>query len=186
MNTVTNIIMVLWGVSEIYLLLRMRSGSADAKGKDQKSLSRLWLVIGFSIFFGIFVARATVFPFYQNEGIQMLGLAFLILGVVFRLMVINNLGKYFTVDVTIREDHQLKTNGFYKYVRHPSYSFSLLTFVGLAIVLNNYISAIILVVPVFLMFLYRIKIEEQVLTERFGKQYTDYLKKTKRLIPFIY
>ncbi|QBO57776.1 hypothetical protein NBC122_00944 [Chryseobacterium salivictor] len=115
--------MVLWGLSEIYLLLRMRSGSADAKGKDQKSLSRLWLVIGFSIFFGIFVAKATGFPFYQREGIQLVGVVFLFLGVVFRLMVINNLGKYFTVDVTIREDHQLITNGFYKYVRHPSYFF---------------------------------------------------------------
>lgn len=101
-------------------------------------------------------------------------------------MVINNLGKYFTVDVTIKKDHQLKTDGFYKYVRHPSYAFSLLTFLGLAIVLNNYISAVIVFVPVFLMFLYRIKIEEKVLTEQFGSDYSDYMKKTKRLIPFIY
>ncbi|MGA9212646.1 methyltransferase family protein [Kaistella sp.] len=186
MDTITNIILVLWGMSEIFLLLKMRSGSADAKGKDKKSLSRLWLVIGFSIFFGIFVARATQFPFYENIKIRVLGLIFLILGVVFRLMVVYNLGKYFTVDVTIRQNHQLKTDGFYKYVRHPSYAFSLLTFVGLAIILNNYISAIILLIPVFVMFLYRIKIEEQALTEMFGQDYTNYMKRTKRLIPFIY
>ncbi|MDP2452980.1 MULTISPECIES: isoprenylcysteine carboxylmethyltransferase family protein [unclassified Kaistella] len=186
MNTATNLIMVLWGFSEIYLLLKMRSGSADAKGKDKKSLSRLWLVIGFSIFFGIFIAKSTYFPFYQSQLIQLLGLLFLFLGVILRLIVINNLGKYFTVDVTIKKDHQLKTDGFYKYVRHPSYAFSLLTFLGLAIVLNNYISAVIVFVPVFLMFLYRIKIEEQVLTEQFGQDYSDYRNKTKRLIPFIY
>ncbi|WP_230380132.1 methyltransferase family protein [Kaistella gelatinilytica] len=186
MNAATNIIMILWGFSEIFLLLKMRSGNADAKGKDKKSLSYLWMVIGFSIFFGIFVSKATQFPFYTNSKIQILGLAILFLSIVLRMIVVYNLGKYFTVDVTIKKDHQLKTDGFYKYVRHPSYLFSLLTFVGLAIVLNNYISAVILLVPVFLMFFYRINIEEKVLTEQFGKDYTDYMKKTKRLIPFIY
>lgn len=186
MNTATNIIMLLWGASEIFLLLKMRSGSDDVKGKDKKSLSFLWLVIGFSIFFGIFVAKASSFPFYSSEIIQILGLVVLLVSIVFRLIVVYSLGKYFTVDVTIKKDHQLKTNGFYKYVRHPSYSFSVLTFLGLAIVLNNYISAIILLVPVILMFLYRIKIEETALKDQFGKDYIDYMKKTKRLIPFIY
>ena len=186
MKFVINIIMVLWGFSEIYLVLKMRSGTADAKGKDKKSLSRLWLVIGFGIFFGIFISKTTFFPFYQSQAIQLLGVAFLLIGVAMRLMVISNLGKYFTVDVTIRKDHQLKTDGFYKYVRHPSYAFSLLTFVGLAVVLNNYISAIVLLIPVFVMFLRRINIEEEVLIEQFGQDYIDYMKKTKRLIPFIY
>lgn len=186
MNTATNIIMLLWGASEIFLLLKMRSGSDDVKGKDKKSLSFLWLVIGFSIFFGIFVAKASSLPFYSSEIIQILGLVVLLVSIVFRLIVVYSLGKYFTVDVTIKKDHQLKTNGFYKYVRHPSYSFSVLTFLGLAIVLNNYISAIILLVPVILMFLYRIKIEETALKDQFGKDYIDYMKKTKRLIPFIY
>ena len=186
MNSATNIIMTLWGISEIYLVLKMRSGKADAKGKDKKSLSRLWLVIGFSIFFGIFIAKTTFFPIYKSQLIQLVGLFFLFIGVVLRLIVINNLGKYFTVDVTIKKDHQLKTDGFYKYVRHPSYAFSLLTFLGLAIVLNNYIASITVFVPVFLMFLYRISIEEQVLTEQFGQDYSNYMKKTKRLIPFIY
>lgn len=186
MNTATNIIMILWGISEIYLVLKMRSGGADAKGKDKKSLSRLWLVIGFGIFFGIFIAKSTFLPFYKSEIIQFTGLSFLVLGVVLRLMVVNNLGKYFTVDVTIKKDHQLKTDGFYKYVRHPSYAFSMLTFLGLAIVLNNYIAAIIVFIPVFLMFLKRIDIEEQALTEEFGADYIRYRTKTKKLIPFIY
>ncbi len=36
------------------------------------------------------------------------------------------------------------------------------------------------------MFLRRINIEEEVLIEQFGQDYIDYMKKTKRLIPFIY
>lgn len=186
METATNIMMILWGISEIYLLLKMKSGTGDAKGKDQKSLSFLWMVIGFGIFFGIFITKSTFYPFYTNEIVRMLGLTFLVLGVVFRLVVISQLGKYFTVDVTIRKDHQIITNGFYQYLRHPSYAFSLLTFLGLAIVLNNYIAAIVLFVPVFLMFIFRMNIEEKALIEQFGKDYTDYIQATKRIIPYIY
>ncbi|SFI28607.1 methyltransferase family protein [Halpernia frigidisoli] len=186
MGTATTIIMFIWALSEVFLLLKMRSGSRAENSKDKKSLSYLWIVIGFSIFFGIFIAKASHFPFYSNEIFQIIGLAFLMLGVIFRLVVVYNLGKYFTVDVTIVKDHKLITDGFYKYIRHPSYSFSLLTFVGLALVLNNWIAAIVLLIPVFSMFLWRIKIEEKVLTEQFGSEYTDYMKRTKKLIPFIY
>ena len=52
--------------------------------------------------------------------------------------------------------------------------------------LNNYIAAIVRLVPVFFMFIYRINIEEKALRDQFGKNYSDYMKKTKRLIPFIY
>ena len=186
MDLATNIIMTFWGRSEIFLLLKMKSGKNDAKGKDKKTLSLLWLVIGFSIFFGIFTAQSSSFPIYNSEIIQIFGLILLLLSVLFRLLVVYRLGKYFTVDVTIRNDHKLITDGFYTYIRHPSYTFSLLTFVALAIVLNNYISAIILLLPVFIMFFYRISIEEKTLTEQFGQEYLDYRKKTKKLIPFIY
>jgi hypothetical protein len=53
MNIATNLIIAIWALSEISLLLKMRSGGEDLKGRDKKSLSGLWLVIGFSIFFGI-------------------------------------------------------------------------------------------------------------------------------------
>ncbi|MGS0747936.1 methyltransferase family protein [Halpernia sp. GG3] len=186
METTTNIIIIVWALSEIFLLLKMRSGSSAESSKDKKSLSHLWIVIGFSIFFSIYIAKESSFHFYSNLAFQIIGLAFLMLGVIFRLAVVYNLGKYFTVDVTIMKNHKLITDGFYKYIRHPSYTFSLLTFVGLALVLNNWISAIVLLIPVFSMFFYRIKIEEKVLKVQFGTAYTDYMKHTKKVLPFIY
>lgn len=59
----------------------------------------MWMIIGFSIFFGIFIAKATQFQFYTSVKIQILGLVILFLSVVFRTTVVYNLGKYFTVDV---------------------------------------------------------------------------------------
>ena len=101
-------------------------------------------------------------------------------------MIIRSLGKYFTVDVTIRQDHQIKKEGFYKFLRHPSYAFSLLTSLGFGLYLNNWLSLIFAFVPPFLAFSYRIKIEEQALVEKFGDEYTEYRKSTNKMIPFIY
>lgn len=39
-------------------------------------------------------------------------------------------GEFFTVQVAIKEDHQLKTDGYYTNVRHPSHTASLLSFIG--------------------------------------------------------
>ena len=94
MDIVTNIITFLWGLSEVFLLLKMRSGDADEKGKDKRTLSYLWLVIGFSIFFGIFTAKFSSLPFYTGNFLKILGLVLLISGVVLRLLVVYNLGKY--------------------------------------------------------------------------------------------
>ena len=110
----------------------------------------------------------------------------MLLGIGFRLLAIKQLGRFFTVDVTIRENHQLLQTGFYKYLRHPSYTGSLLTFFGFGISLNNWLGLGIVILPTVITMLYRIRIEEKVLTEQFGKSYLEYSSKTKRLIPFIY
>jgi len=39
---------------------------------------------------------------------------------------------------------------------------------------------------IFPLFLYIIGIEEKMLIEKFGHEYTQYMERTKRLIPFIY
>ena len=102
------------------------------------------------------------------------------------LTVIRSMGRFFTVDVTIREGHQLKTDGFFRYVRHPSYLASLVTFFGFGLSLNNWFSLAVVFVPVFIAFLIRIKVEEKVLVKQFGAEYLDYSNKTQRIIPFVY
>lgn len=126
------------------------------------------------------------FPMADGVWILYLGELFILIGILVRYVIIRSLGKYFTVDVTIRQDHKIKKEGFYKYLRHPSYAFSLLTSLGLGLYLNNWLSLIFAFVPPFLAFAYRIKIEEQALIEEFGDEYIEYRKGTKKLIPFIY
>jgi protein-S-isoprenylcysteine O-methyltransferase Ste14 len=77
-------------------------------------------------------------------------------------------------------------SGFYKHLRHPSYTGALLSFAGLGLSMNNWLSLILIFIPVLFAFIHRMNIEEKVLTGQFGKQYSDYIGKTNRIVPFVY
>jgi protein-S-isoprenylcysteine O-methyltransferase Ste14 len=97
-----------------------------------------------------------------------------------------HLGRFFTVNVAISSIHRLIDTGPYRFVRHPSYTGALMAFLGLALCLANRASLVILLVPVFLVFLRRMHVEERALLQAFGDQYRDYMRRTKRLIPAVY
>lgn len=80
----------------------------------------------------------------------------------------------------------LKKVGIYKYVRHPAYTGSLLSFYGFGISLNNWVSLLVVVIPVTAAFLYRMRVEEAMLSASMGAVYDEYKKQTYRLIPGIY
>ena len=186
MSLMSAITFSIWLLSEILLNRLFRSKSSDRQNADKNSLSLIWITIIASISASVFISNKYYLPLSQNPIIQYAGLELIFAGIILRLAVIISLGRFFTVDVTIRQNHQLKKNGFYKYLRHPSYSASLLSFIGLGIFLNNWISLLLIVVAMLTVFIIRITIEEKILMEQFGSDYIEYKKTTRRLIPFIY
>lgn len=96
------------------------------------------------------------------------------------------LGRLYTYEVTIANEHQVISTGPYRYLRHPAYSGSLLSFFGLGICAGNFLSLLFLTLPICWALLHRIKIEEAALSTALGKSYIDYTLKTSRLIPFVY
>jgi len=187
MNYFPYIVYAAWLASEILLNRMLRSGAKDRKNADRSSLAIIWITIVVVCVGAVQLAKRTYYPILNNWALVMnIGLGVIILGMILRFAVIRSLGRYFTVDVTIREGHKLKTDGIYRYLRHPSYAASLLSFAGLGISLNNYFSLLMLVVLVGAAFFYRIKVEEKALIGQFGNDYIKYMKGTKRLIPFIF
>jgi protein-S-isoprenylcysteine O-methyltransferase Ste14 len=107
-----------------------------------------------------------------------------VFGTVLRAWGIWTLGKYFSVHIEIKDNHELIENGPYRFIRHPAYAGNLLQAVGIPLILNAFYSLSISAVLVFL-FLYRLKLEEETLI-REVKGYRDYTKRTDRLIPKIW
>lgn len=177
---------ILLGVSEIGLALFKRSGKT-AESKDGGSFTLLWAVIGISIFFAIYGSRAwPQFGYGYSLVTYGLGALLFVVGIVLRWWAIIHLGRFFTVNVAIAKDHVVVSDGPYRLVRHPSYTGALLAFLGLGILVHNWMAGLLLVVPITAMFLWRMHIEESALSAALGAAYTDYMARTKRLVPFVY
>jgi protein-S-isoprenylcysteine O-methyltransferase Ste14 len=114
------------------------------------------------------------------------GAVVILLGVALRWYAIRVLGRFFTRNVAIRQDHEIIRAGPYRYVRHPSYSGYLLAALGLGIALNNWLALGVLLLVNAAVFGYRIQVEESVLVTAFGQDYVAYQRTTRRIIPLIY
>jgi protein-S-isoprenylcysteine O-methyltransferase Ste14 len=180
------IIWSVWFISEIMVNRLLRSGKNDKKNQDKGSIRFIWIMIGLGNSLGIITCIFLKFPISNHLIVPFFGLFLILAGMALRFISIWSLGRLFTVDVTIRNDHKIKKEGVYRLIRHPSYLGSLLSFVGFGLSLNNWISLLIITVLVSFAMLSRIKIEERLLTQQFGSDYSDYMKKTFRLIPWIY
>ena len=175
-----------WFLSEILLNRLFRSGGSDRKGMDRGSMRIIWITIGVANNTGILLALLHYLPISRTIVLPCTGLALIVAGMIIRLVAVYSLGRFFTVDLTIREQHRIKKDGIYRFVRHPSYAGSLLSFLGFGLSLNDWISIPVIFIPVLLAFLYRISIEEKLLMQQFGQEYIDYTGKTYLLVPLIY
>ena len=105
----------------------------------------------------------------------------------FWLRGIITLGRFFTVDVAIERDHELVERGPFRVVRHPSYTGVLLgVFVGLALTLDNWAALLVILLPIGAAFIHRMNVEEHALSGALGSEHTHYMRRTKRLVPFVY
>jgi protein-S-isoprenylcysteine O-methyltransferase Ste14 len=94
-----------------------------------------------------------------------------------------DLGRNWTPTLAIRDDHQLVTDGVFKYIRHPMYAAHLLWAVAQALMLHNWIAGFSFLVVFLPQYLLRVNAEEHMLLEQFGDQYKNYMQKTGRIIP---
>jgi protein-S-isoprenylcysteine O-methyltransferase Ste14 len=122
---------------------------------------------------------------YRFDLISLVGLVFLLTGFGVRAQATRTLGRYFSPDVRILPEHKLIRVGIYKYVRHPIYLGTLLAYFSVPLLFHSLFGFLVMILKIPLT-IYRIKIEERALLEKFGDEYTDYMKTSKRLIPYVY
>jgi protein-S-isoprenylcysteine O-methyltransferase len=177
------------------LLMRGRMSSDRQRTADRGSLRLLLVVIIASIGLAWIAARlfpqaslASLFALDASAARHLyeIGLAVFAAGLGLRWLAIAWLGRLFTFDVAIAADHRVIDTGPYRLIRHPAYTGSLLSYVGLGLCAGNAVSLGVLVVPIAVAFLRRIAIEEAALASALGPSYMDYAGRTKRLIPFVY
>lgn len=82
--------------------------------------------------------------------------------------------------------HFLIQDGPYRVIRHPAYASYLIMSLGMAVGFSSLIG--LLAIPFLLVpgLVYRINVEEQLLGAEFGIEYKNYVRNTRRLIPYVW
>jgi len=176
----------LYGFFEVFMNLRQRSKSKVMASSDRSSLGWLYglITLGYALSFSIGATR--IGRIYDWNTFFVVGMTLFVVGFIIRIHSLLTLKQYFTYSVAKVEDHKLIETGLYKLIRHPGYLGQLIIFIGISTSISNWLSIAVMMISVTLGYLYRIKVEEGFMLEQLGKEYLDYQKRTKRIIPKIY
>jgi protein-S-isoprenylcysteine O-methyltransferase Ste14 len=118
----------------------------------------------------------------DHLAVRIAGIIMTWMGIALVLWAQRNLGKFWSARITIRVDHRLIRSGPYARVRHPVYSGLLLAVAGTALNTGEWrgVGSFCLVL---IAFAYKIRKEEELLTQEFGEAYQDYRNQSGVLTP---
>ncbi len=115
--------------------------------------------------------------------IRWLGAGLFATGLLLLMWVHVTLDRHFSGALSLRNDHLLIEHGPYRRVRHPMYFAFLVMILGIGILTANWGIGIPPLFEVLAIMLWRTPVEEEMLTERFGDAYRQYIRRTHRFFP---
>jgi len=175
-----------WIASEIFgaaLVPRLRRRGVTRVKRDRGSRALITVTVLLSTLIAFYFGYSGVGVL--PDWIFYVGIFLMFLGVLVRQYAIAILGGFFSLTVQIAEDHKVVDKGPYRLVRHPSYTGVLITFTGLGLAVQSLGALLILLLFFGISFGYRMSVEERTLLSGLGSAYASYMKRTKRLVPFV-
>ena len=176
------VIVIYWIFIRIPTIIKRKLKKERVEKEKLKLIGELPLIL--SIIFYL-LAIYFVIPKTLNLGLFSIGLILFVFGAFFNEWARHVLGKQWSGAARILKKHKLVTTGPYSVVRHPMYFANILMYIGCLIIVKSYILlGLFLVISTILG--YRLKIEEQELFSKFGKEYKKYREKVALIIPYIF
>jgi protein-S-isoprenylcysteine O-methyltransferase Ste14 len=168
----------------VYLWAERRAYSApDQPGQRAHEGLRYLLSLTWWILMIGSLLEYAIWPSSQL-GWTIAGVLLTLVGLGLRVWSVYSLGKYFSGHIEAFEGQSVIETGPYRLIRHPAYAGNTLQVVGMPLLVDAY-AALMLSALVVGLFLRRLLWEEEFLSERIPG-YTDYMQRTKRLIPGIW
>jgi protein-S-isoprenylcysteine O-methyltransferase Ste14 len=181
---------LVWNIPEVVGTLRQRAkvSRKEASIQDRASLVILiglqWTGLALNFFFAWSFQMAAIS--WHRTALFAAGIVLILLGVALRWYSIRTLGLYFTRDVAVSADQRVVQHGPYRTIRHPAYSGTFLTMLGVGLAVTNWASLLALLICVLAGHLYRVRVEERALIQAIGQPYITYMQRTRRFIPFVF
>jgi protein-S-isoprenylcysteine O-methyltransferase Ste14 len=182
-----NALIFLFAASEV-AIRAVSIRNRDAGTREFASL----VVVAFGFVIGVVgavviagAATAAAIP-VGREALFAVGCAAMAFGIAFRGWAVIVLGRYFTVEVRVREHQPVVDRGPYRVLRHPSYTGLLCTCLGIGLALGNGLALLFAIVPTTIAIVYRIRVEERALLAGIGEPYRQFCATRSRLIPHLW
>ena len=119
-----------------------------------------------------------------NE-LRIIGLVLFIAFSWIQVIAYKSLGNFYSQDVVIFKNHELKTNGYYGIIRHPQYVSQIISDLGVGIALMGYLIIPLVILVELPLFIMRAKLEDSLMKKHFKDEFENYKKKSGFIIPFI-
>ena len=177
---------IFWAFApEFRIISRQTEPMTSAQDAGSKRLiavgQGLGMLAAFAIAASVPAGRLT-YPF----ALFWAGMATMVAGSLLRRHCWRMLGASFTGTVIVKPDQAVVDRGAYHYVRHPSYTAGAILFLGIGLALGNWIGLVVLMGAVAGVYGYRVGVEERALLGTIGGSYRNYMKRTKRFVPFVF
>jgi len=167
---------------EVLLLRRPGDVGGDADRRAKRLvIAAVWfgLVLAFVLVKNVPALRVGA----DTWATLLLGVAIACLGTLARAWSILTLGTFFRRDVMVQTGQAVIRKGPYRWLRHPSYTGTLVNTFGLALAFGSWVGAALAVTIATLGHLPRIRVEEAELRDGLGEAYAGYASTTARLVP---
>ena len=176
----------LYGFFEIFMSMRQRNKRSIVKSGDKLSIWILFISISLGYWLSFIIGATRIGRIYHWNTFFAIGSVLIIIGLIIRITSILALKQQFTYTVSKIENHELIEKGLYKSIRHPGYLGQLVIFTGISTLLSNWLSIILMFLSTLIGYMNRIRVEEKFMFEQIGEKYSDYKKRTKKIVPKIY
>lgn len=154
-------------------------------GKKQESLTfNLFMVVGTVMTFGS--VAEYVFVRWGNFSWAALvaGIVCAIISFKLRWAAIAALGKFWSLHVEMRDNHEFVQNGPFRFLRHPTYFSMILELAAFGLICSAWYMLLIVPFAFIPALIMRLRLEEPALVEKFGDAYRDYQRRVPMVIPY--
>jgi len=118
----------------------------------------------------------------HDSGVALAGAVLALTGALLAAWAKATLGRFFTTQLGVQEDHRLITTGPYAIVRHPIYLGAIDFLVGSALFWND-VTLLGVAVLFIVYFTVQLRVEERFFARHFGAEWEEYRARTGALFP---
>ena len=178
---------ILWIIFSVYWTVASRNSAPSQSAESKISTAFHQIILNVALLL-LFIPVPGLTGWFLPQRFHFLVAVGAIVQAAFFLLAISarrHLGRNWSAEVRIGEGHELVRTGPYRLLRHPIYTAMLGMFLGTAMASSQY-HALLGIMVLFVAYLRKTRLEENILRLTFGADYDAYERETWSLVPLLF